>query len=136
MRQLNRISILVFIFGLLFITDILEASNWVLVVSAPNGTQMFVDKESIKHVSKNIVRALRKYQFKEPREDEAKDYTALSVYGEVNCEEERFLVLSEILHFDDNTQEVKNYKPSDNWEDIKPNTFDDYFYEYVCKAAR
>jgi len=66
-------KIIVFLALILFsIPTIAAGADWVLLAEGKRGTTVFVDNESVRHISKNIVRARVRFVKSEPVKFEAK----------------------------------------------------------------
>jgi len=58
--------------GLFFLSTTAEGADWKLIAEGKTGNLFFVDTESIKHISKTVVRAWIKQVYKEPEQFKSK----------------------------------------------------------------
>jgi hypothetical protein len=128
-RKMGNVLIWLPVFVLLIISAETKASDSILIKKTDQA-YVFVDNESINHISTNIVRAQIKYFFHtmEPFKSKYLDYY-LS-YCEFDCSEKRIKVLQKVFYYTDYTSDKddKEYP----WSNIAPDTVESVLFEYVC----
>ncbi len=130
-------GILIFLLaiGLLFLSATAEGADWELVtVSKGNGDLWYVDKESIRHVSKTVVRAWYKDVLINPSPFNSKEIDELFIYKETNCIERKSSFLQIKHTYSDGTSE--SFMPPMEWRYIRPDTIESIIFNYLCKDKK
>lgn len=116
---------------LLFLSIVAESADWIPVAESKSYV-FFVDKESIKSVSSNVVGAWTKTLYKNPERNGSKLGTYyLSLY-ECDCREKRKRILQFAMYFTDGTSESFNCQDA-KWNYVEPDTVVDIIYKYLCR---
>ncbi len=123
----------------LFFSSIAEGANWEPISKSINEDQfIFIDTESIKHVSKNIVRVWVKLLFENPMpvysRQEKKFLTYALDYEEHDCSEEKSRSLQNVGYCTDGTNE--SISGSAEWQYIIPGSNTSFVHNYLCNKEK
>jgi Surface-adhesin protein E len=129
MRVLYISIILIFLF-----TVSAEGADWVFV-SRNNEGRWYVDKDSIEHISINVVRAWIKTVCLKNCELGPKKVKEGLAYAEYDCKGKKERLLLEVNYFEDGTTSEANY-PDSNFTDIPPDSIEEGIHDYLCKHNR
>jgi hypothetical protein len=133
-RKAVRIFIWLSVFGLVLISPIARGSDSILIEKTDKA-YVFIDNESIKHISKNIVRARVKYFPHTVMEPFRSKYLSYYLsYYEFDCDEKRAMVLQTTFYFKGYTSEQDDREHP--WSSVAPDTVESALFEYVCKYNR
>lgn len=133
-RKAVNVLIWLSVFGLFFLSIVAEGSDSILIEKTDQA-YVFIDNESIKHISDNIVRAWVKYfphTVLEPFKAKYLHYY-LSYY-EFDCGEKKNRVLQTVFYYTDYTSEQDDREHQ--WSSLAPDTVESALFEYVCKNNR
>jgi hypothetical protein len=114
-----------------FLSIIAESADWIPVAESKSYV-FFVDKESIKFVSSNVVGAWTKTLYKKPERNRSKLGNYYLLLYECDCREKRKRILQSSIYYTDGTSESFN-SPDDKWNCIEPDTVVEIIYKYVCR---
>jgi hypothetical protein len=118
------------------IPTIAEGADWVSIGKTGDNTmEVFVDKESIKYVSKNIVRAWNKLVLLKPNEFHGKFVKKHFSFMEWDCNEIKKRSLQTSIYYSDGTSETES-RSQTNWQYITPDTVEDSIFKYLCKNGK
>jgi hypothetical protein len=125
------------VFVLFFSITIAEAADWVLITSSNDGDKIYIDEESIKHISKNTMQVWEKHvpegsTFEKPFN--SKKVTQLLVYREYDCDQKRKRKLQSNFYFEDGTKQ--EYQGPDEWSYVIPETVAEEIIQYLCKNGK
>jgi hypothetical protein len=132
---MREILIILLALGLFFLSTTAEGSNWEMVTKSKDGDSVlvFVDTESIKHISKTVVRTWVKFLFEKPEPTGLKFLKSQLVYSEYDCSEGKLRNLQAMEYYTDGTYEDF---PSGSWKYIAPDTLYEAIHNYLCKSKK
>jgi len=122
---MDNVFVTLMIFSLSIISGISEGADWTLITKGD--ADVFIDRESIEHISDKVDRVWVKYRYSMPKKFDYKYIKELAVYREYNCGEGKFKILRTIGYFTDGTSET------DTSERQGYVLRDDVAYKYLCK---
>jgi len=125
------------VFVLFFFVSITEAADWVLITLSNSGDKIYIDKESIKHNSKNTFKVWEKHlpegsTFEKPFN--SKKVTRLLVYREYDCDQKMKRKLQSNFYFEDGSKQ--EYQSPDEWSYVIPETVAEAILQYLCKNGK
>jgi hypothetical protein len=112
-----KIFISIIIFGLFFETVVAEGADWKNIDISDNEIIFYIDVDSIKHTSNNLVRGWIKQEYRQPN----KNISYALHYKEFDCKEKKVRFLSTILHYKDGSSPFSTDKKG-NWIFIPPDS--------------
>jgi hypothetical protein len=125
---MNRLLLSIMIFASSLIFGVAEGADWTLITKGQSDDiDVFVDQESVKRISDNVVRAWIKYKYSNPRHFDSKYIKELVVYNEYYCTERKYKILQSEGYFTNGTRETDS---SERQGYILP---DDAAHKYLCK---
>ncbi len=92
---------------------------------------VFVDNESINHISTNIFKAQVKYFLYTVETFKSKYINFYLSDYEFDCDEKRIKVLQKVFYYTDYTSDMDDREHS--WSYIAPDTVESVLFKYVCK---
>jgi hypothetical protein len=108
-----------------------DAAEWVRVGTSDDGNvSLYVDKESIISVSKNMMRSWTKFFFEEPETFESKTFSQMRVHMEYDCSEKRSRMLELTFDYLEGSRETFNFEKE--WSSVKSGTLQEQSYLYLC----
>jgi hypothetical protein len=122
------------LFCLLHLSTPSAGADWKFVGKSTDGNvSVFVDIDSIKWVSEEIVRSCQKFSYTRPRLLSAsqKPVKKVIAYRDWNCADETFNDLKVTFYYADGTNGTETYKYA-LWHQIKQNSPEDALQDYVC----
>ncbi|HXX58893.1 MAG TPA: surface-adhesin E family protein [Thermodesulfovibrionales bacterium] len=123
-----KILVLMMLFGMSLIPGVSVGAEWTSITRDQSGdVDIFVDRESISHVSDATVRGWVKYRYSQPKQFDSRFIKELEVYGEYHCTERSYKIIRSIAYFADGTNEP------DQSERQGHILRDDVVFEYLCK---
>ncbi len=132
MKKSGSLSICIFAIMYFFSSGRAEAANWERI-SEYEDTIIYVDNDSIKHISQTITEAQFKIVFKEPTWVESKSIDYYLIKQENNCSEKKYKVSQINVYFNDGTNETSAKKEE---QDVNPDTFQSVIHEFMCKKTK
>lgn len=120
--------------GLFLLSASAEGANWELITMSEKAT-FYIDTESIRHISKNVVTAWVKTVFKKPEIFNSKGFVEVMNYEEHNCAELKKNVLQNTNRYLDGTSDTATY-PEKEWTYIRPDTVESAVHNYLCKKGK
>ena len=129
-RKVGKVLIWLPVFVLFFISTKAKASDSVLIEKTDQA-YVFVDNESINHISTNIVRARVKYFLYTVAPFKSKYITYYLSDYEFDCSEKRIRTLKKDIYYTDYTSDMDDREYS--WSDIAPDTVESDLFAYVCR---
>ena len=93
--------------------------------------KLYVDQNSIKHVSENIVRAWFTFSYKQPQEIGSKLFQKAVSYDELDCAKRTLQIVQATFYFTDGTNQTLSDKLESS--NIPPGTPGESEYNYLCK---
>ena len=115
-----------------FVLSIAEGAIWERI-SEYDDTIIYINNESIRHISETVVRAEFKLVYKEPAWFNAKSIDYYLIEQENNCSEKRYKVYRLTVYFRDGTN--NNFMTKEE-HDVKSDTFQSAIYEFICKKTK
>lgn len=109
-----------------------KTTEWILISKNPS-VDLYVEKNSIKHVSRNIVRAWVTYVFKEPKAAGPKFIEKGLTHDEIDCDKKTLQVMRVTFFFTDGTSQSLTEKLPG--KDIKPGSTSALEYSYLCQGV-
>jgi Surface-adhesin protein E len=131
-KKAGSLSIYTFAIILFFASGIAEGANWGLV-SEYDDMNIYVDNESIKHLSETVVGAQFKIVYKEPTWVKSKSIDYYLIEQENNCSEKRYKIYQVKVYFTDGTNDTFTKKEE---HDVNPDTFQYVIHEFICKQTK
>ena len=132
MKKAGSFSICMFAVILFFTSGMAEGANWGLVSEYDN-TNIYIDNESIKHISETVIGAQVKIVYKEPSWFKSKSIDYYLLEQENDCNEKKYKVYQVTVYFDDGTSD--NLKTKEE-HDVRSDTFQSAIYDFVCKKTK
>jgi hypothetical protein len=120
--------------GLLCLSPLTEGADWIPVGKSKDGNlSIAIDKESISHVSEDIVRSCQRFSYAKPTlsSNSKKPITKLVACREWDCDNAKYNNLQITFHYADGTTDTETYKYP-LWHYIKEGTPDRDLSDYVC----
>ena len=117
-------------FGILVVSSIADAEEWVFVGERKNVSYVYVDNKNIKHVSEHVVSASVMYKPKHP--EEIINFECGIVDLNIDCSRRRLKIHQETHYFSDGTENTISTKV-DKWEYIGMDTLGEPVMEYLCR---
>ena len=130
MKKLGHLCFFTMIF--FFVTGIAEAANWERI-SEYEDTIIYINNDSIKHISQTITGAEFKIVFKEPSWLQSKSVDYYLIQQENNCGDKKYKVYQMKVYFSDGTNDVFNIKEE---HDVNPDTFQHVIHDFMCKKTK
>ena len=98
-------GILIFLLtiGLFLLSASAEGANWKFILTDKHGKAVYIDTESIRHVSKTVVRAWTKTILKNPEPLLSKEIIEALGYEEHDCAEMKWNNLEILFRYSDGT---------------------------------
>ncbi len=115
-----------------FVSGIAEGATWQRI-SVYEDTTIYIDNDSIKHISQTITEAQFKIVFTKPSWVKSKSIDYYLIEQENNCSKNKYKVYQVNLYFSDGTNETFKIKEE---QDVNPDTFQSVIHEFMCKDAR
>jgi len=127
------ILIILLALGLFFLSVTSEGADWKLIGKNKDGILIFVDTESIKHISKTVDRAWVKFSFEKPEPIDLTFLKSQLLYFENDCSEDKVRILQGMQYYTDGTYDDI---PSGSWKYIAPDTINELIHNYLCKSKK
>ncbi len=131
-KKVGNLSIFILTIMFLFVASMAEAANWERI-SEYEDTIIYVDSDSMKHISQTITQAQFKIVFKESTWAGSKSIDYYLIEQENNCSEKKYKVYQVKIYFSDGTNDTSAKKEE---HDVNPDTFQSVIHEYMCKKAK
>ena len=130
----GSIAAILFLLSLLALPDEAKAAQWTYLAKSQDGNMaIFIDRDSIRQVSENVVKSCQKFTYAKPAliSSQNKSVTEIVACRQWDCVEEKYNNLQVIFHFIDGTKETETYKFA-LWHYIKQDTPEYDLYDFVC----
>jgi len=127
----RRLNFLVFVLAVILfpIAETAKGADWGFV-SEYEDTNIYIDNETVKHISENVVDAQFKVVYKEPSWMRSKAVTYYLLTQETDCSGKKYKVSRVTVYFDDGTNNTFDTKEEHN---VKSDTFQSAIYDFLCK---
>ena len=113
-----------------------EGANWEFITTDKDGNVSFyVDIESIRHISKTVVRAWVKLLCKKPGPFVSKEIVEALDYEEHDCVERKTCFLQIEHKYSDGTTKSET-SPEKEWRYVRPDTIESVVHNYLCKKGK
>jgi len=124
--------------GLLLLSVSAEGANWELITrSKDSNVSVFIDTDSIRHISKRVVRAWTKFIFIKPKPSDSKELVEALAYEEHDCAEiKKHDLQITFKHSDGTSDSMTNPNPAKDWSYITPDTLQSAVHDYLCKQGK
>ena len=132
MKKSGSLSVCIFAVIFFFVAGIAEAANWERI-SVYEDTVIYVDTDSIRHVSQSLTGAQFKIVFVEPSWVKSKAIDYYLIEQENDCREKKYKVYQLNVFFKDGTNETIKKKEE---HDVNPDTFQSVIQGFVCKETK
>ena len=135
MKRKNKteiVAICVFAVIVFFVSSIAEGANWELI-SEDDDISIYVDNESVRHVSEIVMRAQFKIVYKEPFWLKSKSIAYNLIEQENDCSRKKYTVYELTVYFDDGT--INYFKAKEEYS-VKSDSFQSAIYEFICKKSK
>ena len=106
-----------------------EGADWKFV-SEYEDMRIYIDNESLKHVSENVTGAQFKVVYKEPSWFRSKAITYYLITQENDCSEKKYTVSQVKVFFGDGTNNIFDTKEE---HEVRSDTFQSAIYEFLCR---
>lgn len=120
------------IFGMLFLVSPAHGTWWELVAEGNDGTKYYTSTKKMKRISKDLVRAWVKHEYKTHRRLSGKYIEHASAFSEYDCEKTKWRKLKVTHSFTDGSRESWSYENEKNWLDIVPDTVSEDIFNLIC----
>jgi hypothetical protein len=110
-----------------------KTTDWILVSKQPS-LHLYVERNSIEHVSGNTVRAWFTYVFTNPKAIGSKFIKKGLTYDEINCDRKTLQIIRVTFFLTDGTSESLTEKSAVT--DIKPGSMSEVEYSYLCQGRQ
>jgi hypothetical protein len=129
--------IFLLVIGLLLLSVSAEGANWKYIATTDEGnTSIYIDTESISHISKTAVRLWSKALFKETEPFDSKRIVERLTYAEFDCVERKQCILQFDVKYLDGSSEVITVPEKEiGCYDIYPDTISSLIFDYICKKG-
>lgn len=132
MKKTGNFLIFVLTVMLFAITGMAEGADWGFI-SEYDDTNIYVNNETMRHISENVIGAEFKIIYKEPSWIRSKAVTHYLITQENDCSEKKYRVSQVTVFFDDGTNNIFNTKEE---HDVRSDTFQSAIYEFLCKKKK
>jgi hypothetical protein len=132
MKKAGTLSICMFAAMLFFAAGAAEAANWQRI-SEYEDRIIYIDNDSIRHISQTITGARFKIELKEPSWVNLKSIDHYLIEQENNCGNKKYKVYQVNVYYDDGTNDI--FKGKDEY-DVKPDTFQYVIHQFMCKKTK
>ncbi|HSB51107.1 MAG TPA: surface-adhesin E family protein [Dissulfurispiraceae bacterium] len=113
-------------------SSVAESSAWVMVTRSNGGNDIhFVDRESVRHTSKNIVSATSKIEKEVPERYDTRHLKRLVGREEWDCQEKMGRSLSLTMYFTDGTRATEDAPTG--WNTIVQGTVEATIWDFLCR---
>lgn len=131
LRGTNNIKGTLFLaFLMLFgLSSVSEGTNWEYFMQNDKGDNYYIDLDSIKYSSSDIVRILKKI---EPENSSA--YSAMISEIEMDCKDKKIRLLKETLY--SKTGEAQTVQKNEKWQSVNTEDIDELLLELVCSLKK
>jgi hypothetical protein len=123
------LSICAFAIILLLAAASVEAADWQRI-SAYEDRIIYIDNDSIKHISQNVTGAKFKIEFKKPSWVKLKSIAYYLIEQENNCSDKKYKVISLNVYYGDGTNET--FEKNEEFS-VNPDTFQDVIHRFMCE---
>jgi hypothetical protein len=129
-----RWNCLIFVIAIMLlpVAGVAEAANWGFI-SEYEDTSIYIDNETVKHISENVIDAQYKVVYKEPSWIRSKAVTYYLLTQENDCSGRKYKVSKVTVYFDDGTSNTYDTKEE---HDVRSDTFQSAIYEFLCKKKK
>ncbi len=130
--QNNMRGILVFLLAirLFFLSTTAEGADWKFIGRSISGNSVFIDTESINHITKTLIQAWVQFSPKKPTGNLKMQLS----YEEHNCSEGKRRILRGTKYYIDGTYE--DFPGTGKWEYIARYTLDKAIHDYLCIVTK
>jgi hypothetical protein len=111
-----------------------NGADWVLIGKSKDGNKyLFIDHESVRQKTENVVTSCAKYSYVNPIlfDQIKKPVIEIVADQEWDCDEEKYNNLQLTFYHTDGTNETETYKEP-LWHYVRPDTLESDFCEYLC----
>jgi hypothetical protein len=124
--------IFVFAFILLPMAGMAQGADWGFVAEYED-TNIYIDNETVKHISEDVTDAQFKIVYKEPSWLRSKAVTYYLLTQETDCRGKKYKVSKVTVYFDDGTNDTYDTKEE---HDVSSDTFQSAIYGFLCKKKK
>jgi hypothetical protein len=124
--------ILVLVVMLLPMAGMAEGADWGFI-SEYEDTNIYIDNETVKHVSENVIGAQFKIVYEKPSWIRSKAVTYYLLTQENDCSGKKYKVSQVKVYFDDGT--INTYDTKEE-HDVNSDTFQSAIYNFLCKEKK
>jgi hypothetical protein len=133
-RMKMRWNFLIFVLAIMLfqLTGRAEGADWGFI-SEYEDTNIYIDNETVKHISENVIGAQFKVVYKEPSWIRSKAVTYYLLTQENDCSGKKYKVSKVTVYFDDGTNNTYDTKEE---HDVRSDTFQSAIYDFLCKNKK
>jgi predicted HNH restriction endonuclease len=117
---------------LLAIAGVAEGANWGFI-SKYEDTSIYINNETVKHVSENVIGAQFKIVYEKPSWIRSKAIDHYLIMQENDCSGKKYKVSKVTVYFDDGTNNTYDTKEE---HDVRTDTFQSVIYDFLCKKKK
>lgn len=110
-----------------------EGAEWIHYATTESGGQCYLEKESINHVSKHVVRFWDKSTYDRPQKIQNLSYLELLKYVELDCKEKKLRVLEATYFLVGGNTVSTSGKYREEWFYIQPEGTNKMLHEILCE---
>src|SRR3972149_10765431 len=133
-----RASFIIFLLsiGFFLLSASAEGANWEFIAKSKDGkVSCYVDTESIRHISKTVVRVWIKLLYKMPCPYGSKEIVEALDYEEHDFVESKTCFLQIEHKYSDGTTKSET-SPEKEWRYVRPDTIESVVHNYLCKQGK
>jgi hypothetical protein len=119
------------VFFLAFVSNIAAGANWE-TISEDNLKGIYIDNDTLRHISETSVTAQFKIIFKEPLWVNLQSIAYYVIKEEHNCEENKYRVHQLIVYYNDGTSAHFDTKEE---LAVKSDTFQSSIHYFICRKS-
>jgi hypothetical protein len=132
MKKPANLSIYILGIMFVFVASTAEAANWKRI-SEYEDTTIYIDNDSLRHISQTTTGAQFKIVFKEPLWVQSQSIDYYLIEQENNCSEKKYQVYQLTVYFKDGTNDTIKKKEE---HDVNPDTFQSVIHDFMCKKTK
>lgn len=130
----KAVSLTIFMSTLILTLElgIAQGADWKRIAEYED-TFIYVDKESIRHVSDSVISALFRIEYREPFWVGAKSVDYYTIAQDNDCVASKYRVSRLVMYFRDGAE--RTFSPEEE-HPVNPDTFQSVIHQFICKESR